>query len=494
MGGMIHNSSSTATFQNTIPDEPNPFALFNVNHYPIHYDISKNPQRKVATGINNMVAFNLVNPNTTFPKINGFTFNWTPLTTSYNIESIVPNFFTSNVLAMVLGLNYRKAELQSFVLHKRVILFDFANIVGQLFMFLDGKLHASRESEKIEFIKRTFFNFFNDNENCLYIIVAKPIRNVSIDDIMLEYFKRNPTTERDYFQKKCIVLTTTYFDGLSNTELSITGGSDDYILWLLTISLYNLTKASFGDLRLVTADKQKIFKDLYFRGMLSDRRAPKTILSNTFPSQSDVDTYNSTRKTTYTRENIRIGIYFKDISFSTGAFGTITTSITTTVDQPAIDYLNIIWDLMKREVVSKDGSSFVQLYELPPEHIYPIMESIETIETNEINKIIKKHLKSPPFIPLHYTRYTDNLLPICTPQNIPSMSGTFIMLNTLKMIYYIRLVQVLLFGEEEAALSTKDILDLFQLDFSDDGRLFIGRDGTSPGYFVWDTTKYTLTP
>jgi hypothetical protein len=119
------------------------------------------------------------------------------------------------------------------------------------------------------------------------------------------------------------------------------------------------------------------------------------------------------------------------------------------------------------------------------------MESIETINTNEINNIIKKHLNAPPSKSLFYTKYTDNLLPICTPHILPSMSGTFIMLNTLKMIYYIRLVQVFLFGDVEAALSTRDILDVFQVDFSDaDGRFFIGRSGT-PGIFVWNT-KYAL--
>ena len=492
MGGMIHHSSSSITFNNTIPDNPNPFALFDVNQYPIHYDISKNPQLKAAAGVNNIVVFNGTNTNTTFPRFNEYKFNWIPLRTMYDIERIVPTHFTSNVLAMVLGLNHDKNSLGRFILHKRVIIFDFANIVGQIFMLLDEKLGTGRESEKIAFIKKTFFNFFNDNENCLYIIVAKPIRRVSIDDIMLEYFARFPTTERDYFKNKCIVLTTTYFDGVTNAELPITGGSDDYIIWLLTISLYNLTKSSFGDLRLVTADKQKILKDLYYpvyTRNLSDRRAPKTILSNTFPSKFDVDTYNTTNNTTYIRENIRIGIYFKDVDSSTG-------TITTTVDQPAIDYLNIIWDLMKREIVSKNDSAFIQLYELPPEEIYPIMEASESQFNNEINTIIRKHLAAPPSVPLFYTKYTDNLLPICKPQTIHS--SQFIMLNTLKMIYYIRLVQVLLFGDVEAALDTSNILNVFQIYHinnehgKDVNRFVIGRADSTPAPIIWDT-RDTLT-
>jgi len=505
MGGMIHNLSSGEYFQNTIPDEDNAFALFNINQYPIHYDISKNPQRKLAAvGGNNIVSFELANPNTSFHNFNGYQFSWKPLTTTvYNIETIVPNYFTSTVLAMVLGLNYNKVSLHNFIAHKRVILFDFANIVGQIFMLLDEKLGTGREDEKIEFIIKTFLNFFNDNENCLYIIVAKPIRNISIDNIMLEYFSRNPTMDRDYFTTKCIVLTTTYFDGVSSVELPITGGSDDYILWLLTISLYNITKASFGDLKLITADKQKILKDLYFpvrSRNLSDRRAMKTILSNTFPTQDDVDRHNRNNGTAYIRDNIRIGIYFKNINFGTAYSPP---SITTTVDQPAIDYLNIIWYLMKRELVliSSKGPVPMSIFELPPEDIYPIMETSENHFNNEINNIIKKHLAEPPSKPLYYTKYTDNLLPICKPQHA-STGGTFIMLNTLKMIYYIRLVQVFLFGDVESALDSNYIYDVFQIYYIDSendrqgrpypvSKFVIGRPNSPLAPIVWDT-RYTL--
>ena len=169
MGGMLPYLSSSQFLENTIPDVDNPFALFNVNEHPIYYDISKNPTKKIA-GLNKGIFYTEENSNPIFPRFGEYQFNWNAVKTTYNLEAFPTNTFTSNVLAMVLGLNYDRDALQTFIRHKRVILFDFANIVWKIFNLLDRILGGDkntkvREKEKIKFITNTFKNFFNDNDS-----------------------------------------------------------------------------------------------------------------------------------------------------------------------------------------------------------------------------------------------------------------------------------------------------------------------------------------
>jgi hypothetical protein len=401
------------------------------------------------------------------------------------LEAFPTNTFTSNVLAMVLGLNYDKDALQTFIRHKRVILFDFANIVWKIFNLLDRVLGGDknikvREKEKIKFITNTFKNFFNDNENCLYIIVAKPVRSVTIDDIMTAYINGGPI-DNNYFKQKCIILTTTYFDKSDKQSLTITGGSDDFLLWVLAVALYNKTKQRWGDLRVITGDKQKIYTDT-----LASGPPDKTILSDMMPNDSNIYAFNSTirsGKKQVKKEDIQIFVAQKIIDTSK--------AISTIVDLSAIAYLNIFAEHLKSEQFMEPDKKPYNIIDLVPINMRFLMDISVAFKgfDNEIFNIIDAYTKRPPNMKFFYTKYQNQLLPICKPQSVTLSTGevtNFIMPNTLKFIYYIRLIQVFLFDGVEKALSDDDILDVFQV-YGNSEQLVIGR--RSGEVLIWTPTK-----
>ena len=681
IGGMIHYIPSNEVFNNTVFETSREkydtkFALFNVNQHPIHYDTSKIPTQNKISDLNNGIIFSRLNPTTTFPQINNYKFTWDPIFNPiYNIEESKPITFTSNLLAMVLGLPYDKRLLQKLLTDKRVILFDFANIIGKILGDLDFIPNigmANRDDEKKEFIIKIFINLFKNNENCLYIIIAKPYRNITIDEIILEYVKRESNVRPNYFKEKCIILTTNYYtnvepgdlDAVANdiskevtkstrvsdtyvksifktfsdslktdienlktaiehhmkyikkerddvssaivktlgikakeatldvattkklyddalpyivekaivklardvtapiaadaaaatatavaaadaaaaavaavkstavggehvrttaaataataaataaadaaaavadaavetvrtvehavfkhfrVDLPIPGGLDDYILWLLTISLWNITKECHGHLMVVTEDRQKIFTDFD-----NIARGKKTILSNMLPTQDVIDSYNIGKKIKYKKDDIKINVSFKDIQILPDS----TKRVVTNIDYPAINYLNIFWDLMKREKYTNTTNNTTGLiYELDPVGISPIMTNLNdfVVFKNEIHEKYKKHMQNLTIT----TKYVNDWLPECKPQNIyiKEVPTNFIMANSLKMIYYIRLIQTYLFGDVELALNKQEIYDIFQLTFIDPlasvaSRIIIGVQGSI--VLNWDTTR-----
>jgi hypothetical protein len=109
---------------------------------------------------------------------------------------------------------------------------------------------------------------------------------------------------------------------------------------------------------------------------------------------------------------------------------------------------------------------------------------------NEIFDKIQAYSNNPKEY-LYYTKFQNDLLPICNPQQPGIGTGPgrliqFIMPNTLKFLYYIRLMQVYLFGEPEKSLNDEDILDVFQI-YGDASQLVIGRAGDQ--VLIWQPTK-----
>jgi|688.fasta_scaffold48509_4 hypothetical protein len=436
MGGMMKYHPSNEVFRfsiNPIVTSPS-LALFNVNDYPVNYDPSGVPL--INFGDKHVVTFqgSMIDPLSTSKIFGNFKFNYKPLPIDIEIEKNATPNFLRDIIGSLLGLNNNYTEIERVLTGKsKIIIVDFANIVGVLLKkirpstFTHTRIRTLANDDEKNIIRNIFEKFLLKayyDPTLLYIIVAKPFSGVNINIIINEFaekYKLRP----NFFVEKCIILNPSYIDIKTNAEIIVReGGMDDFILWILTISLYNLAKYNNIKIELLTQDEQQIYKH--------PENDKKTILSGIFPN-----------------ENINIIIRIIELEED----GMVPKKIViNTIFDLLNNYFNILLGLFKRETVSliSRQNGFIEetlpLYKLKSQQISNILYTCEKYYVNEIFNSIEMYNRSG----------VTQFLPICVPKLIDGQF--YIMPNCLKLIYYIRLLQLNMYNGMEKGYTIDEIL------------------------------------
>jgi len=432
MGGMMRYHSSNEVFKYKIDNKVNypTLALFNVNDYPINYDPTKEPS--IIQSDKHIVTFRYptIDPIYT-DKFFGhykYKFNYQPLSLEIQIENDKTKNFLSDIVGSLLGLTNDDTEIKRILIDiKEIIIVDFANCIGVIMKKLR---YYSIPPDKIVYIIKnyfkTFLNKINKNSDLMCIIVAKPLGGINITTIVNEFIKE-VKVEDNFFTEKCIIIDTYYYNRLTGVEKIISGGVDDFILWVLTISLQNLAIFFNSTVKLLTNDEQQIYKN---RGI--DK---KTILTDIFPE-----------------EGISIGIKILKLEKD---------SITEIINNHLNNNIYILLGLFLRETVTYISNDYdlkeetKPLYLIKSYWLIDILDICNTYYNNDIYKRINA-LKDPKNMLPSY-----KILPLCFPKLIDDK--LFIMPNCLKLIYYIRMMQIIMYGNEESSYSYDEIIRILTI-------------------------------
>ena len=207
----------------------------------------------------------------------------------YKFENFLKSNTTdiiTNIIQLLLNISPVGENLYNFVTkHDGVIIFDYPNWLGAI-----EREHGYIDSN---FIINYLVDLYFKNINV--ILVVKNIKNIQFINIYKKVLRKimsiNRTVSIDYIMnKRIIAFECGYFLNTIAEDRDfqgVSGGIDDFLVWILTIGLFNLCLQHKKKILVFTNDKQNLIHD------------DKTLISDIFPSQESVNTYNYNREENY---------------------------------------------------------------------------------------------------------------------------------------------------------------------------------------------------
>jgi hypothetical protein len=298
-----------------------------------------------------------------------------------------------DLIGSITNLNCNTDRLNEFFtyahggerLYYRFYIIDFANLIGQIWSHYNviypgdnphNPNYAIKQQRTIPVIFNYLDNIARDPGNKI-IIVGKPLKGIGFQEIINNAAGRATYIFDAYDAGRILLLETTYitnyFAPHNPVDVGISGGTDDYLFWLLSIIIFITLLASKltldqirNHLNLITNDRQRIlFNSIECRDNIGRDFEQKTIFNNILPSDDVIRRFLENTYRGHLITNIEINrfkqslqIKCSEISITTDARGF--RNIERRIYNCDIKYINFITNRIINEEITP-GNRFKDL-------------------------------------------------------------------------------------------------------------------------------------